>query len=179
MAATQRIFLVGYRGAGKTATAALLAQRLGWDWCDADAVLEHRFGSTIRDIFLREGEAGFRDKETAVLRDLVQRPRCVIATGGGVVLRPENRSLLRSGTVVWLTAAPTTLWQRIQGDAATAAQRPNLNQGGLAEVEEQLERRRPLYQSCADVTIDTSAQPPADVAAAIVAELRDRGWPVE
>src|SRR5262245_46963407 len=105
MSTLSRIFLIGYRGTGKSATARVLAELLGWWWCDADQLLEQRFAKTIRQIFDEEGEAGFRAKETAILDELSGRHQCVIATGGGVVLRPENRNRLKSGATVWLTAA--------------------------------------------------------------------------
>ncbi len=167
------VFLIGYRGTGKTTVARLLAARLGWPWRDADAVLEAEFGRPIRDIFKAEGEAGFRDKETQVLRDLAGLDRHVIATGGGVILRPENRDVLRGGRAVWLTAPPEILWQRLQRDATTTRRRPNLTpQGGLAEVEELLAVRTPLYAAAADFTVDTSHGNPARAAEAIEAWLR-------
>ncbi len=98
------LFLIGLRGTGKTCVARLLADKLGWGWSDADIVLEQRAGRSIRKIFQDEGEASFRDQEVAVLEDLAARENHVVATGGGVVLRPENRARLGSGTVVWLTA---------------------------------------------------------------------------
>jgi shikimate kinase len=164
------LFLIGYRGTGKTATARLVAERLGCAWCDADALLEERFGRTIRQIFADEGEAGFRAKETLVLEELAARRQHVIATGGGIILRPENRERLRQGHVVWLTAPAAVLWQRLQSDASTAERRPNLARGGLAEIEELIALRTPLYQECANFTIDTAAQTPAQVAEAIA------GW---
>src|SRR6188768_2626659 len=110
------LFLIGYRGSGKTTVGRLLADRLGWAFLDADAVLEDRYGRTIREIFAAEGEAGFRDKESAVLADLCTRTDTVIATGGGIVLREVNRRLLnQNGFVTWLTADPPTLLARIQG----------------------------------------------------------------
>jgi shikimate kinase len=174
MSTLSRIFLIGYRGTGKSATARVLAERLGWSWCDADQLLEERFARTIRQIFDEEGEAGFRAKETAVLDELSARRRCVIATGGGVVLRPENRARLKSGATIWLTATPTTIWERLQADTTTAERRPNLAQGGLAEVEELLRVRQPLYEACADWTVDTTEQPPERVAEQIVGWLQTR-----
>ncbi|MCI0684800.1 MAG: shikimate kinase [Gemmataceae bacterium] len=171
------IFLIGYRGTGKSATARALAARLAWSWCDADELLEERFGKTIRQIFDDEGEAGFRDKEAAVLDELAGRRCWVIATGGGVVLRPENRAKLRTGVTVWLTAAPATIWERLQADATTAERRPNLAQGGLAEIEELLRLRQPLYEACADWMIDTTEQLPEHVAERIAAWLQGQGDP--
>src|SRR5262249_22264322 len=109
------LFLIGYRCTGKTTVARLLAERLGWDWLDADELLEPRHGGTIRQIFAEEGEAGFRDKEAALLTELCRCRQTVIATGGGVILRAENRQRLReAGLACWLTADAATLWQRLQ-----------------------------------------------------------------
>jgi shikimate kinase len=166
------IFLIGYRGTGKTTVARLLAERLGWEWADADALLESRSGRSIRSLFADEGEAGFRDREAALLPELCGRARHVIATGGGVVLRPEHRARLRAaGIVVWLTADAATLWGRLQQDASTAERRPALTVGGLAEVEEQLRARGPLYAECAHLIVDTVGQSPAQVVEAILAAL--------
>jgi shikimate kinase len=165
-----RIFLIGYRGTGKTTAGRLLAGRLGWPFLDADAELEARAGCTIADIFRTEGEAGFRDREAAVLADLAARPDHVIATGGGVVLRPANRELLKAaGFVAWLQAPADVLWQRIQADPATAARRPNLTGGGLREVIDLLAVREPLYRAVADAAFDAAGASPEAVAGAILA----------
>jgi shikimate kinase len=173
------IFLTGSRGTGKSTVARLLAERLGWDWVDADAVIEARAGRSIREIFAAEGEAGFRARETAELAELCQRRRHVIATGGGIVLAEENRRRIRqAGWVVWLTADPETLWRRIQQDATTADRRPNLTVGGLSEVEELLRRREPLYRECADLQVDTARRSPEEVAELILAAwLADKRQP--
>lgn len=160
------IFLIGYRGAGKTTVARLVAERLGWTWIDADALLEERAGRTIRQIFATDGEKAFRDLESALLDELGRLQDHVIATGGGVPLREENRARLKTGTVVWLKAPAEVLWQRLQGDATTAERRPNLAQGGLAEIEELLRVRTPLYEACQNLTVDAT-QTPAEIAEAI------------
>ncbi len=166
------IFLIGYRGTGKTTVARLLAERLGWSWVDADEVLEARYGQSIRQIFAEEAERGFRDKEAAVLGELCRQQRCIIATGGGVILRAENRDLLRrTGFVVWLTADAPTIWERLQQDATTGERRPALSVGGLAEIEELLRVREPLYRAAAHCTIDTLGQSPEEVAGAILNQL--------
>jgi shikimate kinase len=164
------IFLVGYRGSGKTTVGGVLARRLGWDFFDADTVLEAQHGKTIKDIFAAEGEPGFRDKESAILADLCRRSDAVIATGGGVVLREANRDLLRrSGFVAWLSADARALWARIQDDPATAARRPALAGGGLAEVEQLLAARERLYRASADVEVPVAGLSPEQAADAILA----------
>jgi shikimate kinase len=169
------LFLIGYRGTGKTTVTRLLADRLGWDWADADTLLEARAGRSIRRIFAEDGEAAFRNLESALLYELCQGERRVIATGGGIILRAENRERLRSaGRTVWLTADAQTLWQRLQADAATAERRPQLTVGGLAEVEELLRLREPLYRACADLIVETTDRSPAEVVEAILRESRAR-----
>ncbi len=130
------LLLIGYRGTGKTAVARIVAQRLGWDAIDADEELERRAKKSIAQIFADDGEPTFRDLESHVLADLVKLDRKVISLGGGVVLRPDNRTLIKSaGAVVWLVASPETCLARIADDTATAARRPNLTaRGGLDEI---------------------------------------------
>jgi shikimate kinase len=169
------LFLIGARGTGKTTTARLVAERIGWQWCDADALLEERAGKTIRQIFAEDSEASFRDHESAVLREIAGRESYVVATGGGVVLRPDNCALLRRGSVVWLTAPPEVLWQRMQADASTIARRPDLAEGGLAEVQQVLRTRHPPYVACAHWQVDAAAETPEQVADRIVAWFQSRG----
>ena len=164
------LFLIGYRGSGKTTVGRVVADRLGWPFFDADTVLEERYGQTIRAIFAAEGEAGFRDTEAAVLADLCNRNHTVIATGGGIILRDENRQLLkRHGFVAWLTADPAALLARMQADPTTTERRPALSVGGLAEVEQLLAVREPLYRACADVVVPVGALSPERAADAILA----------
>ena len=159
------LFLIGYRCTGKTTVANIIAGRLHRSAVDADVVLEQTYGKTIREIFADEGELGFRDKETAVLRTLCDKEDQVISTGGGVILRPENRTLLQSaGKCVWLTADPDTIWQRMSTDVTTADRRPNLASGGLQEIENLLRQREPLYQQCADFRIPTDETEPESLA---------------
>jgi shikimate kinase len=165
------IFLIGYRGTGKSTTAQALAARLRWDWIDADDELERRHGKSIREIFALEGEPGFRYKETELFAELCRQANCVIATGGGVILAEANRTrLAEAGWTVWLTADTATIWNRLQGDPRTADRRPNLLVGGIEEIENTLLLRRPLYQACADWAISTAHSTADEVAAAIAIE---------
>ena len=163
------LFLIGPRGSGKSTVARLVAEQLRWQWLDADDELEKRHGQSIRALFASEGEAGFRDKESAILAELCRLSRHVLATGGGVVLREANRDLLRaSGRVVWLTADVDTLWRRLQADTSTAERRPALTVGGREEIDEVLRVREPLYRSCADLIVETAGRSPAEAAADIL-----------
>jgi shikimate kinase len=172
-----QVTLIGYRGTGKSTIAALVAARLGCDWLDADAVLESRLATTIAALVRDRGEAAFRDAEAGILADLLGSFRGVLATGGGVVLRPGNRAmLLKSGRpAVWLTAPAAVIRSRLAADPTTSDRRPALMADDpLAEVEAALAARLPLYTECADVTFDTASEPPPAVAERIVHWLAAR-----
>ena len=169
-----RITLIGYRGSGKTTVAALLAERLSCGWIDADTELEARVGMPLADFVIGQGEKAFRDAEAAIIERLVREFDGVLATGGGVVLRPENRRLLRERgrPVVWLTAPADVIRRRLAADPTTAARRPALSGGDpLDEVAAALHAREPLYREVADIVFDTATDPPAVVAERILAWL--------
>lgn len=169
------IFLIGYRGTGKTTVARVLAQRLGRESVDADKEIERRARKTIAAIFADEGEPPFRDLEAAVIADLAQTG-LVISTGGGAVLREANRAAMRAaGPIVWLTAGVDTISLRIAADAATARLRPNLTAvGGKAEIASVLAERTPIYAACATFVVDTEGKTPAEVADQILARLSEQ-----
>jgi shikimate kinase len=158
-----RLTLIGYRGTGKSTVARLVADRLGCGWRDADDVFERETGSTIADHFREHGEPSFRDLEATILRRLLADDESgVIATGGGVVLREENRRLLRQfgRPVLWLDAPAEVILARLVGDPATAKGRPPLSAAGvLAEVPAILASREPLYAATADLRIDVRGTP--------------------
>jgi shikimate kinase len=170
------IALIGFRGTGKSTVARLLALALGWDWVDADVEVELRAGKSITAIFADQGEDWFRALEAQVLTDFCDRSTIVLAAGGGAVVRPDNRAALkRTGAVVWLTAPPETLWERIRADRSTAERRPGLTSlGGLEEVRMLLERREPLYRESADLQVSTSGKTPDDVCQEIALWHRHR-----
>jgi shikimate kinase len=148
----QNIYLVGLMGAGKTTVGKALARRLGWRFVDSDHEVEARTGVGIPTIFEIEGEAGFRRRETQVLRDLTTLRQVVVATGGGAVLAAENRALLRdNGLVAYLDVPPDMLYERTRHDR----NRPLLRVADpLARLRELHEQRSPLYREIADVVID-------------------------
>ncbi|MFH1420329.1 MAG: shikimate kinase [Planctomycetota bacterium] len=151
------LILIGYRGCGKSTIGPLVARRLRQRFVDLDDLIVEQTGKTIRQIFSEESEAGFRSRERASFQKIRKLKDCVIALGGGAVMDPENRALTRRmGKVVWLRAPAVVLWSRIKADPASAETRPALTPGGgLAEVEETLARREPLYRRAAHHTIDT------------------------
>jgi shikimate kinase len=165
--------LIGYRGTGKSTVARHLALRLGWEWIDADVEIELRAGKSIKAIFEEGGEAAFRDLESAVTAELAARNQVILALGGGVVLREENRQRIKAaGPVVWLKATAETLANRIAADASTSERRPNLtSQGGITEIIAMLDKREPLYRECATLAVDTENKSAAEVANEIVQSL--------
>ncbi len=147
------ISLVGLPGSGKSTVGRQLARRLGLAFTDTDHVIEQRLGCSIRDFFEREGEAAFRDIEEAVIRDLAGTIG-VLATGGGVVLRPANRDQLRSAGnhVVYLRSTPQELMRRLRHDSnRPLLQVPN----PLGRLRELFEERDPLYRETAEFVIET------------------------
>lgn len=169
----RNLFLIGYRGVGKSSVAHHVARALGWREIDADALLEAEAGQSIKEIFANEGEAGFRRRESAQLRVICTGSKQVVATGGGVVLDPANRELLAaSGWCCWLRADADAIERRLQLDPASTERRPNLTVGGREEVEALLKLREPLYKACARASFDTSELDPQAVAAAIVTWLK-------
>ena len=149
------IVLIGPRGAGKSAIARRLAARLGWEIVSTDARVVDRIGRSIADYVAEHGWEAFRDVETHVIAALGGTERAISDTGGGAVLREENRRALTAlGPVIYLTATPDVLAGRI-GDGAD---RPSLTDGRSAadEIADVLRERAPLYRSVATLTVDTT-----------------------
>jgi len=165
------LVLIGYRGSGKTTVGGLLAERLGWPMADTDKMIEHHSGCTIKEIFAAGGEAAFRDLEREAVRNACQADQSVISLGGGAILSEENlREASRRGRIVYLQASARVLWQRIQNDPRTSANRPRLTTGGYQEVVDLLDRRDPTYRDAADLIVDAMREP-ADIVETIVGDL--------
>ena len=163
--AGRSLYLVGMMGSGKSSTGRPLAERLGYGFVDADAVIEQAAGCTIPEIFESDGEAGFRAIETQVLSAISQRHSLVVATGGGVVTQLENWGLLHHGIVIWLDVAQEQLLERLRADDTA---RPLLQQPDpAAAVETLLNERRALYAE-ADLTVVIQEETPEQVADGIL-----------
>ena len=159
------LYLVGMMGSGKTSTGRPLAERLGYGFVDADAVIEQAAGCTIPEIFEQNGESGFRALETQVLSAISQRHSLVVATGGGVVTQSQNWGLLHSGIVIWLDVERDQLLKRLRADETP---RPLLQRtDSEAAVDALLEERRPLYAE-ADLTVVIDDESPEVVADGIL-----------
>lgn len=165
------IVLTGFMGTGKTTTARLLAQRLGYDLVDTDQVIEERHG-TITDIFARSGEDGFRAIERAVAAELADRPQLVVSTGGRTMLDPATISTLgRSARCFCLTASADTIVERVVGDRSGPVRPLLAVDDPAARVRELLAQRAERYRLFPSVS--TEDRSPSEVAERLV-ELIDR-----
>ncbi|MFZ5573005.1 MAG: shikimate kinase [Thermodesulfobacteriota bacterium] len=168
------IYLIGYRCTGKTTVGALLGQRLGWSYLDADEELVREQGRTIAEIVATRGWPFFRKLEKEVLKRIGQMDRLVIATGGGVVLDAENIALMKhSGRLIWLRAEPETIHRRLVGDNSSAEFRPALtDKNQFDEIVATLVTRIPLYEGAMDFGVDTDAIPVEQVGQRILDWLK-------
>ncbi len=153
------LFLIGYRGSGKTTLARALSPRLHRPWVDTDVLIEQFAGKTIRQIFAEDGEGYFRDLESKIIEQVAAGVDQIISLGGGAILRPENRACLRrTGYTIWLTAPPEMLLARIEYDPSTGERRPNLTSlPPLDEIRTVLAARQSFYEESADWIVDTSS----------------------
>lgn len=167
------IFLVGLMGAGKTTIGRALARRLNKRFIDSDHEIEARTGVSIPLIFEIEGEASFRQRESEVIRDLTELPDIVLATGGGAILREDNREYLKTrGTVIYLHASITSILQRTSRDK----NRPLLQAGDPRQTLERLARERePYYREVADLVVETGRPNVQLLVQTIVSQLEAAG----
>jgi shikimate kinase len=151
------IYLIGMMGSGKTTVGQLLATSLGYGYFDTDGLIEQAAQQTVSEIFASSGEAIFRELETRTLEALTPMLRCTIATGGGIILKPENWGHLRNGVIVWLDVPIDILQSRLASDTT----RPLLQDGDLGDRLQRLDgERRSLYaQADIQITIGATETP--------------------
>ncbi len=172
------VFLIGYRGSGKTTVGKLVADKLKMKLYDSDKRVEAAAGKTIADIFAQKGEATFRQMEAKIIAKIIVNHQnsaknkktksggCIVSLGGGAPMHEASRQLFGGhGKCVWLRGKPETLWKRISADESTKDTRPDLTaEGGLGEVESMLALRSSTYDECADHIIDVDDLSPEEVA---------------
>ena len=164
----QSIYLVGLMAVGKSTVGKLLAERLNRPFFDSDKEVEKNAGAEISWIFDVEGEEKFRDREYEAFSNLNTNENCVISTGGGIVLREENRELLNKGTVIYLEISIQTQLERTINDQ----DRPLLYGVNKEKTLRKIsEIRNPIYEACSDMTIKETNDP-NEAADLIVLELK-------
>jgi shikimate kinase len=165
------IALIGFMGTGKTVVGKILADMLGKEFIELDALIEKKAGKSISDIFLGQGEIAFRDLEINVAREVSGRKNAVIACGGGIVLNTINIDRLgQECVIICLAASPAVILKRTSADNA----RPLLAVADrMRRVKELMEFRRPYYERSADVMINTSRVKPATVARRIIEKVKE------
>lgn len=170
MKTLENIYLIGLMGVGKTTIGKQLAKALQWPFYDSDKVIEDSMGVDIPTIFSYEGEEGFRVREQAIIKELTEFKGIVMATGGGSVIRPENREALKSsGFVVYLHCSIDKILYRTRHDT----QRPLLRTDNPRErLQTLLAQREPLYKDCADFQIDSGAIPGKTVVKTILQQYQ-------
>jgi len=170
----KNIVLIGFMGTGKTSVGRILAQRLGWSFLDLDTEVERAVRMPISKYFDRYGETAFRDREQEAVERVSAQPQCVVATGGGVVLRQENIDRLKkTGILVCLSASEQEIVARTAGDSL----RPLLNRPDrLQAIRDLLTARMPRYRQ-SDVWVETDGKSAAETAALILQRLQEEGWP--
>ncbi len=162
------LFLVGMMGCGKSTVGRSLAKKLNYRFFDTDSLIEAVTQEAIADIFAEQGEGAFRDLETQVLGQLSAQIRSVIATGGGIILKPENWGYLHHGIVIWLDVPVEVLYHRLKADQT----RPLLKTSHLLETLQELRDRRQSYYAQADLHLALSGtESPEQVADQVVREL--------
>jgi shikimate kinase len=170
--AKRNIFLCGFMATGKSSVGMRLAAKIDFEFIDMDAVIETQSGMTIPQIFASQGESAFRALESRLIERLSKKIGCVVATGGGAIVNPQNLEIMkRSGIVVTLTADTETILQR----CGSGEDRPML-QGGdrLVRIRTLLEQRAPAYAQ-ADIVLDTSSRTIDEVAQDIADYLQKSG----
>lgn len=164
--------LCGFMGTCKSTAGKLVAQALGYDFIDTDAIVEQQQDRSISQIFAEDGEAAFRMMEEKAVNQALTCKNGVISLGGGAVLTPGvQEKLSQQAITVLLTATPKAISLRLQGDTT----RPNLPNQDEESIAALMEKRNPFYQQCADATVDTTNKSPEEIAQDIIACYSAKG----
>lgn len=167
------IFLIGMMGAGKTSSGKVLAELLKWDFIDLDEEIERRCGVSIPQIFEKEGETGFRKRETQLVEEYLHHQFCVVSTGGGIVTREENRRLLGAApeaAIVYISVSPQVSYERTHGSSRPLLQTEN----PLKKISDLISVRRPLYEMVMTHQVDSDGKRPHNLAQEILKVLEEK-----
>ena len=162
----QNIFLIGFMGAGKSTIAKVLQRELGMELVEMDERIVKEQGMSKNDIFAQKGEDGFRDIESQLVIDIGKNKKSIVSCGGGVVVRPQNvENMKKSGKIVFLTATPETILERVKN----GKDRPLLNGHMNVEyISELMEKRRQMYEDAADVKVSTDGKTVGEICTEII-----------
>jgi shikimate kinase len=164
------IILIGFMGAGKTTVGRLLSQETGMEHIDFDDKIVEEIGMTIQEYFDRYGEAAFREHETKVLKRYLNHQQ-VVSTGGGIVMREENRALLKQmAPVIYLKTEPEVFIARLKQDHETI--RPLVVSKSPDKIKEVFEPRVPLYEESASLVVETNNRTPQEIVAEILTKIK-------
>lgn len=152
----ENIFLIGFMGAGKSTIAKALCKELQMQLVEMDARIVEERGMSINDIFAQYGEDHFRDIESQLILTLGEEGNTIVSCGGGVVVRPQNIEFMKkSGKVVFLSATPETIYERVKNSTDRPILNGHMNVEYIAEL---MEKRRALYEAAADIKIETDGK---------------------
>lgn len=161
----KNIYLIGFMGTGKSTVGRLVAEKLGMEFCDTDAMVEAKSGMTISEIFDEMDEEAFRSMETDVLKEITEKRNLVVSTGGGIVVTKGNMEIMRqAGSLITLMASPEQIFERIKDDKG----RPLLQvESPLDEIKKLIFDRAPFYINT-DYIVETTEMSPAEAAEEII-----------
>lgn len=165
----KNILLIGFMGAGKSTVSAKLSELLAMEIMEMDAHIQQKEGMTIKEIFAVHGEEYFRNCESNTLIELKERKHMVVSCGGGVPLREKNVELMKnSGYVVWLTATPEAIYDRVKDSTERPLLNGNMN---IPFIENLMESRREKYERAADIMVDTTGKEPQAICEELLQKL--------
>ncbi len=166
------IYLIGFMGTGKTTVAKNLQKFLPFQLVEMDEAIERVEAMTIPEIFEKKGEEGFRMAETQLLSIISKEKNQIISCGGGIVLKPENISIMKeTGTVVRLTSSPDVIYERVNRNS----NRPLVQGKDLSEIQKMIDSREKYYADAADIVVDSGINTPEEVASEIIKQLALNG----
>ncbi len=167
----RNLYLVGMMGSGKSTTANLLAKHLKYSFIDTDSIIEELVQTSIKEFFEENDEEEFRDIESKVLQSIGQHHSLVVATGGGIIMRPSNWAVLHQGIVVWLDVSIDQLVKRLFSDKG---KRPLVNDSNPRPILEELfQKRKPLYEESDLKIVIEKGKEPEQIARLILDKLLD------
>lgn len=162
----KNIFLIGFMGCGKSTIARMLSKKLGMEQVEMDELIVQEQGMSITEIFEKYGEEYFRNRETDLIKHLQMKDGVIVSCGGGAVLCEENRRMMKeSGIIVWLTAEPKTILERVKYSTNRPILNGHMNVEYIAEL---MEKRRICYEEAADYKVATDEKSQEEICEAIL-----------